>query len=76
MQIVNWRIISHPMNWAIILMMVVIAAMGGHLLLTYFEQEPARSSDEQIPDGLTTEQLGSQFAEGGFGMSSLSGAQP
>lgn len=39
--IVNWGLVKSPLNWAIILLMLIIAAMGGHLLLSYFGVEPA-----------------------------------
>jgi lipopolysaccharide export system protein LptC len=48
---------SHPLNWIIILLMLVIAGMFGHLLLTYFEQEPATANDTDQPAGYTTEQM-------------------
>lgn len=56
MTLINTRILSHPLNWAIVILMLVIAGMGGHLLLTFFEQEPARG-DQQLPQGLSTQQL-------------------
>jgi hypothetical protein len=37
----NWNLIKHPANWAIILLMLLIAAYGGHLVLTYFGANPA-----------------------------------
>lgn len=51
MTIINSKLISHPMNWIIILLMLAIAGIFGHLLLTLFEQEPARSSIN-VPSGL------------------------
>lgn len=41
MQVINWRMVSHPINWLVILLMLVIAAIFGHLLLSLLEQEPA-----------------------------------
>ena len=56
MQIINTRLITHPMNWAIVILMLVLAAIGGHLLMTFFDQEPATGSDG-TPQGLTVEQM-------------------
>jgi hypothetical protein len=64
MQLVNTRIITHPLNWAIIILMLVIAVMGGHLLLSYFDHEPAHADDGEQPQGYTTEQV--QPYETGF----------
>lgn len=41
MQIINLDIIKHPLNWLIILMMLVIVAIAGHLALTKLGIEPA-----------------------------------
>jgi len=40
MQVVNWRMIQHPVNWIIILFMLIIASIAGHLLLSLFGHEP------------------------------------
>lgn len=45
MAIVNFGLLKNPLNWAIILLMLIIAAIGGHLLLTYFGVEPATSEN-------------------------------
>lgn len=37
----NWSLLKHPLNWVIILLMLVLAGMGGHLLLSYAGIEPA-----------------------------------
>ena len=37
----NTKLFLHPLNWAIIFLMLVIAAIAGHELLSYFDQEPA-----------------------------------
>lgn len=50
----NWKIISHPMNWATILLMVIIAGAFGHLVLTFLGYNPATktsSSYTQLPAG-------------------------
>jgi hypothetical protein len=60
----NWKIISHPMNWVVILLMLIIAAAFGHLALSYFGVNPASkdttSSYTQLPAGQskqTTQQM-------------------
>lgn len=57
MPIINVKLISHPMNWAIIILMLVIAGMGGHLLLSFLEKEPATGNDSKTPQGLSVEQM-------------------
>lgn len=42
---INLNLLKHPMNWVIVLLMLLIAAYGGHLLLTYFGASP--SGDEK-----------------------------
>lgn len=37
---INFALIKQPMNWIVILLMLVIAAAAGHLALTYFGIEP------------------------------------
>lgn len=39
--IINLGLIKHPINWSIVLLMLLIAAYGGHLLLKYFGASPA-----------------------------------
>lgn len=41
---VNWKIISHPINWVVVLLMLVIAGTFGHLLLSLFGKEAATSN--------------------------------
>lgn len=66
MELINTRLLSHPMNWVTILLMLVIAGIFGHLLLSLLEQEPA--SKNNIPASLSTNQTGggqpSQFING------------
>lgn len=50
----NWKIISHPMNWVTILLMLIIAGAFGHMVLTLFGMNPATatsSSYTQLPAG-------------------------
>lgn len=32
MEIINWRLIAHPMNWVIVFLMVFIALIAVHLV--------------------------------------------
>lgn len=41
--VINVRLLKHPMNWVIILLMLMIAGFAGHLALSYFGSEPAGS---------------------------------
>lgn len=40
----NWQLIKHPINWLVIILMLVIAATAGHLVLSYVGMEPATNS--------------------------------
>jgi len=40
MQVINTRLISHPMNWVIVLLMLIIAGAAGSLILAYFDIHP------------------------------------
>lgn len=39
--VLDWALLKNPLNWATVILMLVIAAMFGHLLLTYFGVNPA-----------------------------------
>jgi hypothetical protein len=40
----NWTLLKQPLNWLIILFMLVIAGMAGHLLLSWAGFEPVQNS--------------------------------
>ncbi len=40
----NWSLLKHPLNWVIILLMLILAGIAGHLLLSYAGIEPATAS--------------------------------
>jgi hypothetical protein len=44
MQLVNWGLIKHPLNWATIVLMLVIAAMAGTLVLQGVGFTPSTNS--------------------------------
>lgn len=44
MPLLNTGLLKQPLNWVVILLMLVIAGIGGHLLLSYFHTEPAKSN--------------------------------
>lgn len=37
---INWDLLKHPVNWAIVILMLTIAGAAGHLLLTHFGAQP------------------------------------
>lgn len=39
----NFELMKQPLNWIIILLMLVIAGMAGHLLLSWAGLEPAQN---------------------------------
>jgi hypothetical protein len=55
------------MNWAIVILMLTIGGMFGHLLLTFFDHEPA--TGDGAPEGYSVEQAepqhGYSVADGG-----------
>lgn len=46
MQVINWRIVSHPLNWLTVFLMVFIAGIAVHLILTSFGQVPAAQQSQ------------------------------
>jgi hypothetical protein len=36
MEIINWKIVSHPMNWAVLFLMVLIFGFALHLILDFY----------------------------------------
>jgi hypothetical protein len=48
--VLNWRLLKNPMNWVVVLAMLVLAAVGGHLVLTLFGASPAGSATK-LPTG-------------------------
>jgi hypothetical protein len=41
---INWKLVSHPINWIVILLMLVIAGTAGHFLLSLAGIEASTSS--------------------------------
>ena len=41
MTLINTKLVSHPMNWIVILLMLIFAGIAGHLLLSMVGIEPA-----------------------------------
>lgn len=37
----NWSLLKQPLNWIIILFMLILAGIGGHLLLSILGIEPS-----------------------------------
>lgn len=77
MEPINWKMVSHPMNWITFMLMVIIAGAIGHLLLSYFDIEPqvkgklgyaampAGQSPGEVPSGAITPQGTEQFTSWG-----------
>lgn len=40
---INYKMIAHPMNWVVVLLMLIIAGAIGHMLLSLAQIEPATS---------------------------------
>ena len=61
---VNWKLISHPLNWAIVLSMILVAALFGHYALEFFGVEPCTSKMAVPTNGAaqTTAILNPDFA--------------
>lgn len=41
MEVINWRIVKHPLNWITVFLFVFLAGIGIHLILTYLGAVPA-----------------------------------
>jgi hypothetical protein len=62
MNVVNWKMVSHPINWLTFMLMVVIAGAIGHYALALFGIQPARanrSSYDEMPAGQSPGQVAS-----------------
>jgi len=42
---INWKLIAHPINWIVVILMLVIAGTAGTLLLQLFGKVAATSSN-------------------------------
>lgn len=45
MPLINWPLAKQPLNWFIVIFMLLIAAMAGHLALSYVGIEPATADN-------------------------------
>jgi hypothetical protein len=41
--VVNWEIVRHPINWITVILMVFIAGLAVHFVLTYFQAQQTKS---------------------------------
>lgn len=47
MEFINWNIVSHPVNWITVFLMLFIGLMFAHFILSYFAgNSPAGSSGQ------------------------------
>lgn len=37
---INWSLVSHPLNWVVLFLMVFIAMIFAHFVLAYFTGTP------------------------------------
>lgn len=56
MPVVNFNLMKHPINWIVILLMLIIAGLFGHYLLTMFDQQAALKSAKLVTPNLSAEQ--------------------
>jgi len=40
MEVLNWRLLTHPMNWVVVFLMVLIAALAIHLIFGFNVKSP------------------------------------
>lgn len=43
MQIINWELVKHPINWVVVILMVLIAGIAIHLVLDMYGVTPGKS---------------------------------
>ena len=43
MEVINWRIVGHPLNWLTLFLMVFIAGIAWHLVATRLGLQPAQA---------------------------------
>ena len=42
MEIINFSLAKHPMNWVIVLLMVMIFGIAAHLVLDFYNLNPSK----------------------------------
>jgi hypothetical protein len=45
-KVINWKMVENPLNWIIVLLMLILAGIAGHLILSWAGIEPSTSSDK------------------------------
>ena len=54
-KMLNWKMLSHPMNWVVVTVMLVIAGIFGHLLMSLLDHEPTTNATVgPTPQGLAS----------------------
>ncbi len=67
MEPVNWKMIAHPINWIVVMLMLIIAAAIGHEILSLFGIHPKTKLFSSTPsNGL----VNGQAAVGGISQQS------
>jgi hypothetical protein len=46
MELVNWRIVKHPLNWITIFLMIFIAGIAIHFVMVSLGMAPAAASQQ------------------------------
>lgn len=44
MEIINWRIVGHPLNWLTVFLMIFVAGIAIHLVMQAFGAAPAAAT--------------------------------
>jgi len=50
---INWDLLKHPLNWFIVILMLVIAGAAGHYALAYFGAEASAPGAAKQTGNLT-----------------------
>lgn len=50
----NWQLLKNPMNWVIVLLMLILGGIGGSFLLAYAGVTPSTASDSEPSTVSTT----------------------
>lgn len=47
MELINWRIVRHPLNWITVFLMIFIAGIAIHFVLVGLGMQPAAAQQQQ-----------------------------
>jgi hypothetical protein len=43
----NWELLKNPLNWVIVLVMLLVAGLAGYYIITFFNQLKTQSQSAQ-----------------------------